>query len=245
MEVGYLGYWALDINFLDAVYGLSMPDSNLLPTELYNASNIAIVGGLFATWYFADDFANAASIMVWNSTHVYITENQIVSLGIGLLIYNPPYQVANITIYQNEFLGLNYFEFYGATSSINQELAFDSSFDNGVAQKSAGEDLEKVIIELAKQRVKRAFSIYYVWVRYGSISRLRQSCQLGIGVCDDRSVYSHAYILNHYNVGRSRVGKYSGYRIIVIVQYLEHITRRRQNKFIRRGPTIHQVKRCK
>ena len=134
MEVGYLGYWALDINFLDAVYGLSMPDFNLLPTELYNASNIAIVGGLFATWYFADDFANAASIMVWNSTHVYITENEIESLGIGLLVYNPPYQVANITIYRNEFIGLNFLQFYGETSSINQELAFDSSFDNGAAQ---------------------------------------------------------------------------------------------------------------
>ena len=134
LQIGYQGYWALDINFLDSVYGLSMPDFNLLPTELYNASNIAIVGGLFGTWYFADDFANAASIMVWNSTHVYITENQIVSLGIGLLVYNPPYQVANITIFQNEFLGLNYLQFYGGTSSINQELAFDSSFDNGVAQ---------------------------------------------------------------------------------------------------------------
>lgn len=134
MEIGYLGYWALDINFLDAVYGLSMPDFNMLPTELYNASNIAIVGGLFATWYFAADFANAASIMVWNSTHVYITENEIVSLGIGLLVYNPPYQVANITIYRNEFSGVNYLQFYGETSSINQELAFDSSFDNGVAQ---------------------------------------------------------------------------------------------------------------
>ena len=91
-------------------------------------------GGYFLTWYFYEDFANAASIMIWNSTNVYVIDNQIISTGIGLLVYNPPYQIANITIFQNEFVGLNYFQFYGVTSSINQELAFDSSFDNGAAQ---------------------------------------------------------------------------------------------------------------
>ena len=134
MEIGYQGYWSLDINYLDAVYGIYMPDFNWLPTELYNASNIEIVGGYFLTWYFYEDFANAASIMIWNSTNVYVIDNQIISTGIGLLVYNPPYQIANITIFQNEFVGLNYFQFYGVTSSINQELAFDSSFDNGAAQ---------------------------------------------------------------------------------------------------------------
>jgi hypothetical protein len=138
MDIQYLGYWGFVISRFDQVYGFSLPSFNMsfnmLPTELYDASNVSIINGEFITWYSTEDSANDASIMIWNSTNVLLVGNEIISSGIGLLVYNPPYQTGKITISKNEFFGLNDLVFYQNNNSINQELAFDSSFDNGISQ---------------------------------------------------------------------------------------------------------------
>jgi hypothetical protein len=134
MDIQYLGYWGFVISKFDQVYGFSLPSFNMLPTELYDASNVSIINGEFITWYSTEDSANDASIMIWNSTNVLLVGNEIISSGIGLLVYNPPYQTGKITISKNEFFGLNDLVFYQNNNSINQELAFDSSFDNGISQ---------------------------------------------------------------------------------------------------------------
>ena len=131
----YEGYW---YNFvyekLDLHYGFTLPTGNDLPTELYDASNVTISNGLFATWYFCDIQSTDGSVMIWNSTNLLITQNTIGSVGIGMLVYNSPYQMANITIYSNTFLGYNVLLFKSETESIAQQLQFDSSFNDGTDQ---------------------------------------------------------------------------------------------------------------
>ncbi len=133
MLYAYAGYWLLDINFLNEVYGANLFTFNSLPMEVYNSSNVTIFEGTFETWSSFLTFSGY-SLYLWNSTNIMVTENEFKVLGIGMFVYNPLNQNANITVFSNYFEGLNYLCFYSEKFSISQMFAFDSSFDSGVAQ---------------------------------------------------------------------------------------------------------------
>ncbi|MCL4451583.1 MAG: thermopsin [Candidatus Thermoplasmatota archaeon] len=131
----YKGYWYdLVYEVLDLNFGFSLPTGNDLPTELYDASNVTISNGIFATWYYCGIQSTDGSMMIWNSTNLLITQNIIGSTGIGMLVYNSPYQMANITINGNIFAGYNVIHFRSETESIAQQLQFDRSFNDGTEQ---------------------------------------------------------------------------------------------------------------
>ena len=129
----YQGYWLQDIQYLDSL-GFSLIPENHLPMEVYDSSNVTILGSAFDTWYSCFDFANDASLTIWNSTHISLISNTIISFGIGLLVYNPPYQLGDITLFNNTFAGINLLVFRNETNSISQQAVFDSNFDNGLGQ---------------------------------------------------------------------------------------------------------------
>ncbi len=133
MPYSYSGYWLLDIEFLNEVYGANLFTFNYLPMEVYNSSNVTIFGGAFETWSSFLTFSGY-SLYLWNSTNIMVTQNRFAVLGIGMFVYNPLNQKANITVFNNHFDGLNYLCFFTEQLSISQVYAFDSSFDCGVAQ---------------------------------------------------------------------------------------------------------------
>ena len=133
MFFSYEGYWLIDIEYLNSLYGLNMFTANSLPMEVYNSSNVTILGGIFCTWSSPFTFSGF-SLYLWNSTNVMVAGEEFEVYGIGMFIYNPLNQKANITIYDNIFVGINVFEFSSEQFSINQMAVFDSSFLCGQSQ---------------------------------------------------------------------------------------------------------------
>ena len=133
MFFDYAGYWLLDINFLNSVFGTNFPTFNTLSMEVYNSSNVIILNGFFCTWSSFFTFSGF-SLYLWNSSNIKVVQNEFFVIGIGMFVYNPLNQKANITIYDNFFLGLNVFCFHSEQYSINQMDQFDSSFLCGQAQ---------------------------------------------------------------------------------------------------------------
>lgn len=135
LSVPYVGYYAEIVNFFITNYGLDLFDANSPDAMIYNSSNVEIQNGVFDTWFSClDGFSDVGSLVLWNSTNVYVYSNEFLTFGSSMLVYNPPSVNGAITIFQNIFIGINVVVFQSENYSISQQEQFASSFDLGTSQ---------------------------------------------------------------------------------------------------------------
>ncbi len=142
MPVQYTGFSALIINFYNSVYGaygISMPLSNELSTQIYNTSNLTVVNGTFETWFsFQQAGFVLAALGIWNSTNIQVLNNTFVSMGDSLLVYNAPTQPGNVTIVGNEFYGYSFLSGLGPMFESSLASFENGFYQNGIDMYSGG-----------------------------------------------------------------------------------------------------------
>ncbi len=75
---------------------LQLPQSNFLPIEFYNSSDIIFSNNTVSTWFTAEVFTDetyynvpfVSSLVLWNVTNSLISSNMVKSQGSGILIYD-------------------------------------------------------------------------------------------------------------------------------------------------------------
>ena len=76
---------------LETYYGLTEPDFNYLPIEIYDSSNISIVGARDLSGWFPVTLTGFlyASLFLSNDTHLLVADDQFSSMGSSMVIVNP------------------------------------------------------------------------------------------------------------------------------------------------------------
>jgi thermopsin len=76
---------------LEDYYGLSVPSDNYLPMEIYDSSNITIIGASHITGWFPVTMTGflMATLFLSNDTHMLIADNHFSSMGSSMVIVNP------------------------------------------------------------------------------------------------------------------------------------------------------------
>jgi thermopsin len=122
-------------------YGLSVPNHNFLPIEIYDSSNISIVGAARITGWFPGTLTGflMASLFLSNDTHLLIANNQFSSMGSSMVIVSPNgnrTQEDN-TVFGNTFATDPLMSSPDA-SSLYQVLAFNTSYTGPIAPGGLG-----------------------------------------------------------------------------------------------------------
>ncbi|MHB1493678.1 MAG: thermopsin [Thermoplasmataceae archaeon] len=133
MPVTYTGFNALLINFYNNVVGLNQPLANEMQLQIYNSSNVSVTNSSNVNVWFSGEFYPYfydGAFEIWNSTNIQIYNNSFVSWGSAITVYNPSAIKANITIFNNEFMGLS----VANTLTPAQTAGLGYSFDFGSQQ---------------------------------------------------------------------------------------------------------------
>jgi len=86
-----INYSPSSLFFLEYYWGLSVPDSNDLPIEIYDSSNISIVGSHAISGWFPVTLTGFlyGSLFLSDDTHVLVAYNQFSSMGSSMVIVDP------------------------------------------------------------------------------------------------------------------------------------------------------------
>ena len=134
MPVTYTGFNALLINYYNSVYGFVQPLSNQMQLQIYNSSNVSVTNSSNVNVWFSGEFYPYfydGAFEIWNSTNIQIYNNSFVSWGSSITVYNPSNVSANITIFNNEFMGVSV---TNAFTPAQTQGIIGASFDFGSQQ---------------------------------------------------------------------------------------------------------------
>jgi thermopsin len=76
---------------LEYYYGLNVPSYNYLPIEIYDSSNISIVGATQISGWFPVTLTGflMGSLFLWNDSHLLVAFDHFASMGSSMVIVNP------------------------------------------------------------------------------------------------------------------------------------------------------------
>ncbi len=103
------------LEYLEISQYLQLPQSNFLPLEFYNSSNIIFSNNTVSTWFPADVFTDetfynvpfVSSLVFWNVTNSLISSNIVKSQGSGILIYDESNITSSNYVWGNIFTPCN------------------------------------------------------------------------------------------------------------------------------------------
>jgi thermopsin len=100
----YIQYTASDLFFLEVYWGLNPPGYNYLPMEVYDSSNVSIIGAPMISGWFPVTLTGflLASLVLSNDTHCLVAYSQFSSMGSSMAIVEP---AGNATAEQNTVFG--------------------------------------------------------------------------------------------------------------------------------------------
>jgi len=137
----HLRYSPSALFFLEYYYGLQVPDVNYLPMEVYDSSNVAIVGAHDITGWFPVTLTGflMASLFLSNDSHSLVAYDHFSSMGSSMVIVDPAGNRTreDNTVFGNRFT-LNPIVSGPDGSSLYRVLAFNTSYTGPPAAGGLG-----------------------------------------------------------------------------------------------------------
>jgi thermopsin len=129
------------LQVLVGFYGLTVPNYNYLPMEVYGSSNISITGASDISGWFPVTLTGflMASLFLSNDTHSLVAYDQFSSMGSAMVIVNPNgnHSREYNTVFGNTFAS-NSLDFGSYGPSFYQVLAFNTTYTGGPAVGGLG-----------------------------------------------------------------------------------------------------------
>jgi thermopsin len=129
------------LQVLEEFYGLSIPNFNDLPVEIYDSSNISLVGAHDIAGWFPATLTGflMASLFLSNDTHLLVAHDYFSSMGSSMVIVSPNGNrtLEDNTVFGNTFV-TNPLMAGPHASSLYQVLAFNTTYTGPIAPGGLG-----------------------------------------------------------------------------------------------------------